>query len=124
MKQNTVLDASALAALLFGEPEAGAIAAQMSGAALVAPVLLDYELASVCAKKIRGDPSRRELFLRGFALRATFDIELVAVDHGEVVHLALQQALSTYDASYLWLSRQRQAPLLTLDKKLAARASR
>jgi predicted nucleic acid-binding protein len=41
-----VVDASALAALLFAEPEADSIA-QLEGARLVAPSLLDFELANV-----------------------------------------------------------------------------
>jgi uncharacterized protein with PIN domain len=44
-----VVDASALAALLFGEPEGEAVAAQLDGARLVAPCLLGFELANVCA---------------------------------------------------------------------------
>jgi uncharacterized protein with PIN domain len=40
-----VVDASALAALLFGEPEAEAIAGRLDNARLVAPALLAFELA-------------------------------------------------------------------------------
>jgi uncharacterized protein with PIN domain len=43
-----VVDASALAALLFGEPEADLVAGQLDGARLVAPSLLAFELANVC----------------------------------------------------------------------------
>ena len=46
-----VVDASALAALLFDEPEAGAIADRLEDANLVAPALLGFEIASVCLKK-------------------------------------------------------------------------
>ena len=45
-----VVDASALAALLFDEPEAGAIADRLEDANLVAPALLGFEIASVCLK--------------------------------------------------------------------------
>jgi uncharacterized protein with PIN domain len=40
-----VVDASALAALLFGEPEAE----RLGNARLAAPALLGFELANVCA---------------------------------------------------------------------------
>ena len=43
-----VVDASALAALLFGEPEAEAVAALIDESQLVAPSLLAFELANVC----------------------------------------------------------------------------
>jgi predicted nucleic acid-binding protein len=39
-----VVDASALAAILFGEPAAEAVAERLTGARLAAPFLLDYEL--------------------------------------------------------------------------------
>ena len=42
-----VVDASALPALLFAEPEAETIAECLEGARLAAPSLLDFELANV-----------------------------------------------------------------------------
>jgi uncharacterized protein with PIN domain len=48
-----VVDASALAALLFAEPEADSIARRLEGARLVAPSLVDFELANVCLTKMR-----------------------------------------------------------------------
>jgi hypothetical protein len=43
-----VVDASALAALLFGEPEAEDVVRRLDGARLGAPGLLVFELANVC----------------------------------------------------------------------------
>jgi len=43
-----VVDASALGALIFGEPEAERISDMLSGAPVVAPALLPFELASIC----------------------------------------------------------------------------
>jgi len=48
-----VVDASALGAVAFGEPEAEAVAALLSGSLLVAPLLLWFEFSSICLKKIR-----------------------------------------------------------------------
>jgi predicted nucleic acid-binding protein len=42
-----VVDASALAALLFGEPQGEHVAARLAEGHLVAPTLLAFELASV-----------------------------------------------------------------------------
>jgi predicted nucleic acid-binding protein len=53
-----VVDASALAALLFGEPEGPAVARRMEGRPLLAPTLLRYEMASVCVKKIGEEPEQ------------------------------------------------------------------
>lgn len=113
-----VVDASALAALLFGEPEAEAIAGRLDGARLAAPNLLAFELANVCMVKCRRHPDQREALLAGLKLRGRLGVEEIAIDHDAVVELALETGLTAYDASYLWLARQFGADLVTLDKAL------
>jgi predicted nucleic acid-binding protein len=119
-----VVDASALAALLFGEPEAEIVAGQLNGARLVAPSLLDFELANVCLMKCRRHPRQREALLAGFQLRGRLGIAEIAVDHLGALELALDSGLTAYDASYLWLARQLGAELVTLDKELGRAAPR
>jgi predicted nucleic acid-binding protein len=120
-----VVDASALAAILFGEPEAEAVAARIGEARLVAPALLGFELANVCLVKCRRHPEQRNSLLAAFALRTRFAVEEIAIDHAEALALADAAGLTVYDASYLWLARRLDVPLVTLDKMLArADASR
>lgn len=114
-----VLDASALAALLFGEPEAEAIAEQLTDARLVAPALLGFELANVCLIKARRHPEQRPALIAAFRLRDRLEVEEVAVDYDAALELAVATGLTAYDASYLWLCRQLGAGLVTLDKQLA-----
>jgi uncharacterized protein with PIN domain len=45
-----VVDASAIAALLFGEPDAENISERLADGRLVAPALLGFELANVPAE--------------------------------------------------------------------------
>ncbi len=115
-----VVDASALAALLFAEPEAEAIAGRLEGARLAAPSLIDFELANVCLTKIRRQPSQRDALRAAFRLAHRLRIETVAVDHAATVDIAEATGLTAYDASYLWLTRALDAELVTLDRKLAA----
>ena len=114
-----VLDASALAALLFGEPEGELIARRLEGARLVAPTLLAFELTNVCLVKCRRHPDRREGLLAGLKLHGRLGVEDIAVDQDAVVELALETGLTAYDASYLWLARHLGAEIVTLDKALA-----
>lgn len=114
-----VVDASALAALLFNEPEADAIAAQLDGAQLAAPALLGFELANVCLIKSRRHPEQREALTTAFRLRSQLQVANASVDHDGVLELASATGLTVYDASYLWLARQLGADLVTLDKQLA-----
>ena len=115
-----VIDASALASVLFDEPESDAVIAAIGRSSLVAPQLIEFEVASVCLKKIRAHPRQRRMFLAGFKLFDRLDIDMARVDLAEVIVLADEARLTTYDACYLWLARTLKCELLTLDKRLAA----
>lgn len=118
-----VVDASALAALLFGEPEAEAIVERLGDARLVAPTLLGFELANVCLTKCRRYPENRPALMEAFRLRDRLAIGEAAVDHDEILKLATATGLTAYDASYLWLARQVGGELVTLDQGLATAAA-
>ena len=113
-----VVDASALAALLFDEPEATAVADRLEDGNLVAPALLSFEIASVCLKKLRNNPQQREALLAAFALYARMPIEILEVDHADTLQVAEALGLSSYDAAYLWLAQKLAAELVTLDRRL------
>jgi Predicted nucleic acid-binding protein, contains PIN domain len=117
-----VVDASAIAALVFGEPEAADVAARLHTAKLVAPGLLPFEIASVCLKKLQRHHDQRESLLTAHRLFERLDITQTKVELPEVVKLAEQAGLTAYDASYLWLARRLQAELVTLDGQLARAA--
>ncbi len=53
MNDLKVVDASALAALLFAEPEAEAVAERLQDARLAAPALLDFAWVSACLTELR-----------------------------------------------------------------------
>jgi predicted nucleic acid-binding protein len=116
------VDASALASLLFAEPQAEDIAKRLEGARLAAPSLLDFELANVCLTKMRRQPNDRDAIRAAFRLLHRLRVETVTVDHTAIVDLAEATGLTAYDASYLWLARALDAELVTLDRKLAAAA--
>jgi predicted nucleic acid-binding protein len=120
-----VVDASALAAVLFGEPEADTVAARLGEARLAAPALLAFELANVCLIKSRRHPEQRPGLSAAFRLRDRLAVDEVAVDHDGALELAAATGLTAHDASYLWLARQLGAELVTLDGQLAkAQAAR
>lgn len=114
-----VVDTSALAALLFGEPEAEVVAQRLGDARLVAPALLCFELANVCLIKSRRHPDQSPALAAAFRLRNRLAVEEVVVDYDATLELAATTGLTAYDASYLWLARQLGAELVTLDKQLA-----
>ena len=117
-----VLDASALCAMLFGEPEAEAVAGRLTGAVLAAPALLGFEVANVCLKKIRSHPDRREALLAAFENYDRLSVEIIEVDRRAVLRLADASGFTAYDGAYLALARALDAEIVTLDRKLQAAA--
>ncbi|HEU0157176.1 MAG TPA: type II toxin-antitoxin system VapC family toxin [Stellaceae bacterium] len=118
-----VVDASALAAVLFGEPAAEGVAARLSGHSLYAVPVLPFEIANTCLKKMRRSPLPREALLAMFARYDDAAIETLDIDPTEMLMTAEAHGLSSYDASYLCLARRLRAELVTLDKKLEAAAN-
>ena len=118
-----VVDASALAALMFREPGAEAIADRLRGATICAPDLLRSELANIALKKARRDP-RSAVKVFG-VLSDGFEelgrrIRWHSVQGLDAALLASVTGLSAYDATYLWLAGWLEADLVTLDKRLLA----
>jgi predicted nucleic acid-binding protein len=116
-----VADASAIAAVVFGEPEGALALERIGNAPLLAPTLLRYELASVSWKAARRG-ANPEACREALRLALSLDIEFREVDHPAVLDLALATRLTVYDASYLWLARSLGIELVTLDTRLAAAA--
>ena len=119
-----VLDASALAALLFGEPDGERVEAALRGARPVAPSLIRFEVGNVCLTKLRLHPGERARLMAALRLLDRMDLRTVEVDPGEVVVLAEAESLTFYDAACLWLAVVLGAPLVTLDRRLGEAAQR
>ncbi|MEO7026992.1 MAG: type II toxin-antitoxin system VapC family toxin [Caulobacteraceae bacterium] len=117
-----VADASAVAAILFGEPEAARMTSALENGRLHAPEIIDLELTSVLLKKVRRSPDERDRLLACFRLFGEFDIRRHPIDRTGVFILAERSGLSAYDASYLWLAQELRAELVTIDKRLGAAA--
>lgn len=116
-----VVDASAIVTLLIDPGPAGdAVAARMRHGTLLAPALMPFEVANVVRRR------------RNAGLLSTAEADLA---HAELVELPVEfwpwQAtalrawelganLSSYDAAYIALAEETDAPLLTRDARLAS----
>jgi predicted nucleic acid-binding protein len=119
-----VIDASALAAVLFGEPTAPSVLKKMAGNVLLAPTLLPYELANVCRKKKAQHPAKAGLYDGGLQSMQDLLLELVSVPPVSAAQFADLFNLTAYDGSYLSLVIDRGALLLTLDDRLSKAAKK
>lgn len=114
----SVADTSIVAAFLFQEPRADEAADTLAGVDLYEPPLLAYELSSVCRKKILKHTNLRGELLQSLDIGLSLDIQWIDVDQFAVVDLALDSDLTTYDATFLWVSRSLGIPLHTFDDRL------
>lgn len=120
MSAIVVVDASALAAVVFQEPEGRAIRDRLADCQLVAPHLLAYELTNTALVKLRRHPQQAAVIHAGLAgvLGDDFAISWSGVDHEAVLFLAGRIGLTAYDTAYLWLALHLEADLVTLDLQL------
>jgi len=114
-----VVDASAVGAIAFGEPEGHTLAAHLNGETLLAPTLIDYELASIAWKKARAHPASAAQIQAALDAACRLRIQRLPVPAVDLLRLARETKLTMYDAAYLWLARTRDAELVTLDRRLA-----
>lgn len=120
-----VVDASALAALLFGESARLWVEAQVKGQILIAPRILPFELGNTCWVKMRRNAELRESLLTIWAdWIEDPPVTMVDVDLLGALQLAQRHDVTYYDASYLWLAQAHNAQLITLDRALLRAAHR
>ena len=117
-----VVDASALGAIMFDEPQAAELTTHLHGQTLIAPALLDFELVNLALKKARRHPQMARQITEALSATLRLAITRVPVPGMELFQLAAATGLTAYDASYLWLARSRDIELVTLDSALARAA--
>jgi predicted nucleic acid-binding protein len=119
-----VVDASAVIEWLLGLPRAEPVAARLeSEPSAHAPHLLDLEVAQVLRRleatgRIEADRGRQ-------AIDDLADLDLGRHPHDVLLPRVwqLRQNLTAYDAVYVALAEALDAPLLTLDRRLARATS-
>lgn len=119
-----VVDASALAAIAFDDDKAGQVVARLKGEALHAPSLFPLEMTNATLSRCRSAPALADRFVAGLTTVLGMPMTVHVVDPLAVFALAVETGLTAYDAAYLWLSRELNAPLVSLDRELLEAARR
>jgi predicted nucleic acid-binding protein len=117
-----VLDASAVVALLLSTGVGRRVAEEISSSivSLHAPQLLDIEVAQALRRYVRLGTITADRGVIG--VEALGQLDITRYGHPELLSRiwALRDNLTAYDATYIALAEALDAPLLTLDARLAA----
>lgn len=89
--------------------------------ALIAPDLIDYEIINALRSAVlqkRYTLDETAVFLRNYQDLEIKRIPLSSDTQQKALSLAVKNQCTSYDASYLMIALDYQAPILTLDKRL------
>lgn len=117
-----VVDASVIATAIFAEARHEEAHAAMRGHVLLAPDVVDLEIANAAVQKIRRGMVDIDAARGALADFAALELARHAVPRDEAFELAIECGLSAYDAAYLWLALAGNAPLATFDERLGTAA--
>lgn len=115
-----VVDCSVLSALLFHEPNRDQALFALAGKDLFAPDLMDYEIANVAVKKSAFVAT--EFVTHALLAFSQLQLTRYRVTATRQFELASQFGLTAYDAAYLAVAAEINAPLVTFDAKLGQAA--
>jgi len=119
-----VIDTSAIIAVLMDEPEKAAIVERINGAKLVAPRSVHWEVGNAFSAMFkRNRITLDEAKPAALAMYERMSIRFVDVKIVRSLELAEQLDMYAYDAYILACALDLDAPLLTLDKRLADAAN-
>ena len=89
-----------------------------------APTLIVYELASVILKAIKNNILKVQDGVEALKAIGSLGISLIPVlweESAEILKIATASGLTTYDSTYLWLSKKLEGKLITADEELKRR---
>jgi predicted nucleic acid-binding protein len=115
-----VIDTAAILAVVLEEPERPALVAATTGAVLLAPASLPWEVGNALVAAVRRRRLAAADAVAGWIAYQKIAIRLMDVDIARAIALANEQGVYAYDAYMLELARSRTLPLLTLDARLSA----
>ena len=121
---DVVIDTSALLAVILGEQERDRVVELTAGNTLVGPGSIPWEVGNAFSAMLKQNRLTLEEARAGLAIFDSIAIRYAKPDFPHALKLAHEAALYAYDAYFLDCALRHGAPLLTLDRKLKAAASK
>ena len=113
-----VVDTNVLLAVALNQPVKEQLVTATQGAQLVSPSILPYELGNAMSALVKRKGLRRSEALTAWEMVAVVQVELLEVDIGAALELAIESGIYAYDAYFLQCAVQTGCPLLTLDGQM------
>jgi predicted nucleic acid-binding protein len=119
-----VVDTSAIMAVIANEPERDALIRLTSGADLIAPLLVHWEIGNAFSAMLRREKTTLDLALQAIEIYEKIPIRFVDVELNESLRLAKALGIYAYDAYLVRCAQKYRSPLLSLDGYLVECAKR
>jgi predicted nucleic acid-binding protein len=110
-----VIDNSAIMAIILEENCKPQLVQATVGFTLYAPSLIPVEVSNALTSLYKQNRIKQELIFPAFETYKSLPISKKAINYKNLLNIAIEHKIYSYDASYLELSLRLGFPLLTLD---------
>lgn len=118
--EKQVVDASALLAVLLGEPQVNAVREASQGTDFIAPGSLPWEIGNALVVNVRKDRLTVDQAETAQQRFEQIPIRQVPTERHTALRITAEEGIYAYDAYMLACAEQYRAPLLVLDLRLRA----
>ena len=113
-----VVDASVIIAVIANEPEKEALIEVTTGADLIAPHSVHWEIGNAFSAMLRCEMIRLEQAIQAVQLYQQIPIRFVNVELEETLKIADTLGIYAYDAYLIRCALKYKSPLISLDRNL------
>ena len=113
-----VVDTSAIIAVIANEPEKEALVELTTGADLIAPRSVHWEIGNAFSAMLRRERIKVEQAIQAVKLYQQIPIRFVDVELEETLRIADALGIYAYDAYLIRCALKYRAPLISLDRNL------
>ena len=113
-----VIDTSAIIAVIANEPEKSALVEHTTGASLLAPQSVHWEVGNAFSAMIKRGRVSLDQARAAVGIYQKIPIRLLEVELSDALSIAAEFDLYAYDAYLIACARRQRCPLLTLDRGL------
>ena len=119
-----VVDTSVIIAVIANEPEREALVELTTGADLIAPRSVHWEIGNAFSAMLRRERIKVEQAIQAVKLYQRIPIRFVDVELEESLQIADTLGIYAYDAYLIRCALKYKSPLISLDRKLISAAKR